>query len=155
MPSIIRCWISGLPREHLPLICRSSAACRISVFGRRPGAFSSRLKAGSDNTGALTSWLRVEDTRCSFPADGSIPSKFLLRHYPIRSQEHGRRKILVERIGRLNSFDREIRGWHKHLEPLAGRGSFVWDPGELLYFDDTSFYREYVVERLTGVGIVS
>ncbi len=83
------------------------------------------------------------------------PFKFLLRHYPIRSQEHGRRKILVERIGRLNSFDREIRGWHKHLEPLAGRGSFVWDPGELLYFDDTSFYREYVVERLTGVGIVS
>lgn len=137
------------PPADLPLQCRMP----YFEFGRRPGHFL-QIKGWKRQHGRID-MASSGGHEVLFSGRRVYPFKFLLRHYPIRSQEHGRRKILVERIGRLNSFDREIRGWHKHLEPLAGRGSFVWDPGELLYFDDTSFYREYVVERLTGVGIVS
>ena len=40
-----------------------------------------------------------------------FPIRFLLRHYPIRSQEHGERKVFVERRPRFRARERE-RGWH-------------------------------------------
>ena len=44
--------------------------------------------------------------RCVFP----VP--FLLRHYPIRGQEHGRRKVFEERKPRFLENER-AKGWHR------------------------------------------
>jgi glycosyltransferase involved in cell wall biosynthesis len=80
------------------------------------------------------------------------PYKFLLRHYPIRSQRHGERKVLRERQTRWNAAER-ARGWHVHYDGYNAASSFLWDPAGLLCFDAPSFMDEYIVERISGVGL--
>src|SRR5262249_6230527 len=46
-----------------------------------------------------------------FPEKRIFPIQFILRHYPVRSQEHGLRKVLVERRQRYRRAELE-RGWH-------------------------------------------
>jgi len=45
----------------------------------------------------------------------TFPINFLLRHYPIRSQIQGHRKIFLERKARWSKEERE-RGWHTHYD---------------------------------------
>jgi hypothetical protein len=80
------------------------------------------------------------------------PFKFLLRHYPIRSQQHGERKVFRERIPRWDP-DEKTHGWHNQYDQLEQGENFLHDIEELIEFDAGSFYEEYLVERLTGVGI--
>jgi glycosyltransferase involved in cell wall biosynthesis len=80
------------------------------------------------------------------------PYKFLLRHYPIRSQRHGERKVLRERQTRWNAAER-ARGWHVHYDAYNAASSFLWDPTGLLRFDTRTFMDEQLVERISGVGL--
>jgi hypothetical protein len=81
-----------------------------------------------------------------------FPYKFLLRHYPIRSQRHGERKVLRDRRTRWNAAER-ARGWHVHYDAYDERSSFLWDPATLLRFDAPRFMDEHLVERISGVGL--
>lgn len=87
-----------------------------------------------------------------FPGKRVFPYKFLLKHYPVRSQAHGMRKVLQERRAR---FDPKLRaaGWHVHYDHIDASHRFLRDSSELSVFDDDRFYTDYVVERLTGVGV--
>ncbi len=80
-----------------------------------------------------------------------FPYKFLQKHYPIRSQAHGERKVFADRTARWNAGER-ARGWHTHYDAVATDERFVRPAGELLAFD-AGFEREYLLERLSGVGI--
>jgi glycosyltransferase involved in cell wall biosynthesis len=80
------------------------------------------------------------------------PFKFLLKHYPIRSQAHGERKILAERKPRWNAEERSL-GWHAQYDALETMGSFLRDPAELTQADDETFHQQYLVERLSGIGV--
>jgi hypothetical protein len=63
-----------------------------------------------------------------------FPIPFILRHYPIRGQAHGERKILRERRPRF--VDAELaRGWHVQYARATGGTSFLRDPGGLTRFD--------------------
>lgn len=79
------------------------------------------------------------------------PFQFLTRHYPIRSQAHGERKIFQERKTRVKAEERK-HGWHSHVDEFAPQQSFMRDPATLIRMDDT-FYEQYMLERLTGVGL--
>lgn len=79
------------------------------------------------------------------------PFKFLQRHYPVRSQAHGERKVLRERQARWNAQER-AQGWHRHYDSIQSGHNFLRDPRELLVFDSTTFHRDYLVERLIGAG---
>ena len=46
-----------------------------------------------------------------FPERRVFPLRFLLRHYPIRGQAHGERKVFRERLPRFAK-DERARGWH-------------------------------------------
>jgi glycosyltransferase involved in cell wall biosynthesis len=81
-----------------------------------------------------------------------FPYKFLLKHYSFRSAEHGRRKVLEERIPRRSPGDK-VRGWNYHYHLFATRERFVWDREELIEFDEEAFARDFLIERLSGVGI--
>ena len=70
-----------------------------------------------------------------FPGRRIFPYKFLLRHYPIRSQRHGERKVLRDRRTRWNRAER-ARGWHVHYDAYNESSSFIWKPEGLLRFDD-------------------
>jgi hypothetical protein len=81
-----------------------------------------------------------------------FPYKFFLRHYPLRSRAHAQRKIFTERLGRWKA-DEMAQGWHRHYDEFAPGDGFVWDPGSLLEWDER-FGGRYLVERLSGLGIV-
>jgi hypothetical protein len=85
----------------------------------------------------------------TFPGRRVYPYKFLLKHYPIRSQAHGIRKVLHERSARWNREER-AQGWHRQYDETR---RFVRDPRTLTRFDPETFADEYLLQRLSGAGI--
>jgi Glycosyl transferase family 2 len=70
-----------------------------------------------------------------FPGRRVFPIRFLLRHYPVRSQEHGERKIFEERKNRFLERER-AKGWHVQYDDIPDSGhSFVGDPESLHPYD--------------------
>jgi len=64
-----------------------------------------------------------------------FPLRFLLRHYPIRGQAHGRRKVLEERKGRFAD-DELAYGWHRQYDHVAEPDHmFLRSPAALRPFD--------------------
>jgi Glycosyl transferase family 2 len=64
-----------------------------------------------------------------------FPLRFLLRHYPIRGQAHGRRKVLEERKGRFVD-DELAYGWHRQYDHVAQPDHvFLRNPAELRPFE--------------------
>lgn len=119
-------------------------------FGQRPGHFMQR-KAWK-NTGARPVHAESGGHDTTFPGRRVYPFKFLLKHYPIRSQAHGERKVFRERIERFDPREREA-GWHTHYDLLAEEPRFARDAAKLLRFSTNQFHREFLVERLSGIGV--
>ena len=65
-----------------------------------------------------------------FPGRSVFPVRFLLRHYPIRGQAHGERKVFEERRGRFVE-DERARGWHVQYDEIHEGQSFIRDPSTL------------------------
>jgi hypothetical protein len=63
-----------------------------------------------------------------------FPVRFLLRHYPIRSQAHGERKVFGERVPRFTEEERHL-GWHRQYEGYAPGATFLKSPAELQRYD--------------------
>jgi hypothetical protein len=63
-----------------------------------------------------------------------FPVRFVLRHYPIRSQAHGERKIFAERRPRYAKQERAL-GWHVQYDDVVEGSSFVHDPDTLKRYD--------------------
>jgi glycosyltransferase involved in cell wall biosynthesis len=104
------------------------------------------------NTGYAVSLASSAGHDIRFPGRLVYPFKFLLKHYPIRSEEHGRRKVLAERIPRWNHHERAL-GWHRQYEEVVDAGTFLRDPATLEYFEEGDFAERYLVQRLSGVGV--
>jgi hypothetical protein len=81
-----------------------------------------------------------------FPGRKVFPVRFLLRHYPVRGQAHGERKVLAERLHRFAPEER-ARGWHVQYGQHGDDGpdrqdrampagpSFLRDPASLTLYD--------------------
>jgi len=64
-----------------------------------------------------------------------FPIQFLLRHYPVRGQRHGVRKVFRERKGRFLESERR-KGWHIQYDAITDeRHPFVKEPQLLRRFD--------------------
>ena len=72
-----------------------------------------------------------------FPDRRVFPLRFPMRHYPIRSQRHGERKLFTDRIPRFNSTERE-RGWHVQYEAVARGDTLVARTEEVFPYDATN-----------------
>jgi len=66
-----------------------------------------------------------------------FPTCFLLKHYPIRSQAHGERKVFRERKPRFDPQERAV-GWHVHYDEVGAGTSFLADPGNLERYDPSA-----------------
>lgn len=62
------------------------------------------------------------------------PHKFILKHYPIRSQVHGERKVFEERKKRWHLGERN-KNWHTQYDGVKEGDSFLADPGELIDYE--------------------
>src|SRR5262249_40063197 len=71
-----------------------------------------------------------------------FPIRFPLRHYPIRSNEHGRRKVFRERKERFDPEERQLK-WHIHYDGFEEGCDFVRDAATL-----TRYRREDVCLEL-------
>lgn len=68
-----------------------------------------------------------------FPGRRVFPLRFIVRHYPIRGQAHGERKVR-ERRARFLEQER-ADGWHVQYDDVQQGGSFVRDPSTLTPYD--------------------
>lgn len=116
-------------------------------FGLRPGHFQ-QVKAWK-RTAARVGLVASGGHLATFPGRRIFPYKFLLRHYPFRTQTQAIRKVHDDRIP--HETERGIM--HGHYDQLRAQPCFIRERGGLPVFDD-DFYRHNLCERLAGVGIV-
>jgi hypothetical protein len=89
----------------------------------------------------------------SFKDRKVYPYKFLIKHYPIRSQTHGEKKVFRDRQPRWNPEERKM-GWHVHYDNYnQNMKGFIKNKCDLINYDE-DFYKNYLVERISGIGIV-
>ena len=60
--------------------------------------------------------------------------QLVLKHYPLRSTEQGRRKVFEERRPRWDAEERS-RSWHVQYDKLRETDTFVWDTKNLYKYD--------------------
>jgi 2-polyprenyl-3-methyl-5-hydroxy-6-metoxy-1,4-benzoquinol methylase len=78
------------------------------------------------------------------------PFKFLVKHYPLRSQKHAEKKIFMERKPRYMK-ELKARGWHIQYDGYKQGNSFLRNPNELLPFSKDNFLSYFLVERLSNL----
>ena len=100
------------------------------------------------NTGRPVDWGYGH--RVAFAGRRIYPYNFMYKHYPIRSQQHGERKI-SERQTRLDAQELAA-GWHGHILRFQPGHNFLWDPSKLISLDEVDVYEEFLVERLGSIG---
>jgi hypothetical protein len=76
-----------------------------------------------------------------------FPVPFVLRHYPIRSAEHGRRKVRAERLGRFAAEER-AGGWHVQYDHYGEDADYLHDRAVLTAWDGDAF-RAAILARAT------
>jgi len=129
----------------------SPDSCKFFDFGRHPAHFL-QIKAWK-NQGRVVDLVSTGGHLAQFPDGRVYPLKFLNRHYPLRSAEQASRKILHERLPRTERERRQL-GWHEHYNEFQGAARLEpWRRHELLHFDANMFNADYLIERLSGIGI--
>lgn len=116
-------------------------------YGTKPGHFIQKK-----------AWLQGDQRVCltdsgghlaEFAAVADCPYHFVLHHYPLRSAEHGRRKIDQERHGRWSQQELD-QGWHGHYAELARADSLVWDAA-VLHDARLDFWQRHGFNILLGL----
>jgi hypothetical protein len=85
----------------------------------------------------------------SFPGRRLYPFHFLLRHYPYRSSQHALRKLFEDR--NMDPDEYRVKKWGVHYYTHRGDPRRVRRPEDLRQFS-SSFYDDYLFERLSGIG---
>jgi hypothetical protein len=120
-------------------------------FGRRSGHFK-QVKA----------WLQgVEPVNLvgsgghdvQFSKRRIFPYKFLLKHYPLRRPDQARRKIFEERLGRFSPQER-AEGQHVQYDHWSRDDPFLWSAADLIRFDEHDTRASFLVELISGIGII-
>ncbi len=120
-PPVDDAFSGGDPRAHF------------RYWSEAPEFDRSQLKCWK-NEGGPVSLVPSGGHEVGIPNRRVFPIPFLLRHYPIRGQAHGRRKVFSDRRGRF--VDRErARQWHIQYDGIDENHSFLADPATLRPFD--------------------
>lgn len=120
-------------------------------FGCRPGHFQ-QIKAWK-NLGQRVDLRSTGGHEAAFFGRRVFPYKFLLRHYPIRTVQQGTRKVFKERLNRFSPAER-ADGWHSQYDGFEQTHQFLHHPSTLNRFVPSEMYVTYLIELLSGIGIV-
>lgn len=82
-----------------------------------------------------------------------FPYKFVLKHYSLRNSDQARRKVFTDRKPRYSPITRS-RGWHTQYDHCKPNHTFIRQPADLLLFNDEHTRRDYLVELVSGIGII-
>jgi SAM-dependent methyltransferase len=134
--------------EQVPF---SAGARRFFDFGRHP-SYHLQIKAWK-NQGQVIDLGSSGGHIAAFAGSRVFPLKFLTKHYPLRSTKQASTKIFRDRLPRFARENREL-GWHTHYDTFRQVCNIrPWRRHELLFFDPTEFGMEFLIERLSGIGI--
>jgi len=81
-----------------------------------------------------------------------FPYKFELKHYPIRSQAHGERKIFRDRVPRWDPRERRL-AWHVQYDDVAPHQSFIRVAADLIEDHGPATRARFMPELLAGAGL--
>jgi hypothetical protein len=128
-------------------------------FGQYPGYFV-RINAWKNTGEPMPSLWASGGHHVVFEGQRIYPYKFLLRHYPFRTRAQTVNKIRARQKS-SNWLERTLLGWH-HMYDVFGHmdDDQVFEHvcqqsrTERIRFDPATFYDQYLVERISGVGLV-
>jgi hypothetical protein len=84
-----------------------------------------------------------------FPERRVFPLRFLLRHYPVRGQAHGERKVFRERRARFAA--ERARQWHLQYDSVREGDSFLRDPATLTRWDPIAARLKVALEAVARI----
>ena len=105
-------------------------------FSQRPPQFM-EIKAWK-KLGLRVSLASSAGHQIQFAGRRIYPFRFLLKHYPVRSQAHGEKKILRERKARWHAQEKAL-GWHTQYDHINAGHSFLRQPENLNFFNESEF----------------
>ncbi len=142
------------PVDYEPLLPQLNHTSQLNyfAFGEHP-AYLSLIRAWK-NLGRPVNLQRQRGHEVLFEGRRVFPYKFLMRHYPIRSQDHGERKVIKERLPRLNMETNRLNRGGNHYDHIRAGYDFVYNRLELEFFDPMRFADEYLIERLSMIGVI-
>jgi len=120
-------------------------------FGRRPGHFL-QIKAWK-NVGLRADLKSSGGHQAAFSGRRVFPYKFLLCHYPIRTDEQGKRKVFTERLDRYSPAER-ADGLHIQYDCISRSHDFICEARLLNCFIPSEIYVENLIEMISGIGII-
>lgn len=127
------------------------AAFRFFELAREPAHFV-QIKAWRQPNDSVSLALSGGH-EAQFAGRRIFPYKFMLKHYELRGSEHARRKVFGERRERYSPRER-ADGWHNHYDHWKVEDRFLWDRGGLIEFDEERTRREFLIELISGIGII-
>ncbi|MGB0908832.1 MAG: class I SAM-dependent methyltransferase, partial [Nitrospirales bacterium] len=118
-------------------------------FGRRPGHFHQ-----------VKSWKNISNVQLSntggheaeFSERRIYPIKFLIKHYPLRNFDQAKQKVFRDRLPRVLQ-EHKTLGWHSQYDQYSKEEITGWLPKDLLPYHSAYFDTEYLVERISGIGL--
>ncbi|MBD1382906.1 glycosyltransferase family 2 protein [Metabacillus arenae] len=109
--------------------------------------------------GCVKTWKKT-DQKISLSGSGGhqaqfqgrkvTPFNFLVKHYPLRSQQHAEKKIFQERKPRYMKNLKE-KGWHVQYNQYRTGDTFLRNPDELIKYSKDNFSSYFLVERLSNL----
>ena len=116
-----------------------TASTRPSMSGMRSRSYE---VGGPWDRVQVKCWKKAPDVElvasaghdAQFASRRVFPIRFILRHYPVRSQVHGVRKIFEERKPRFLDEERQL-GWHVQYDDISTGHRFIRDPETLVTFN--------------------
>lgn len=85
-----------------------------------------------------------------FPSKSVFPYRFTLNHFPIRSSQHGLKKVLKDRKPRFSSQEKNEMGWHTHYDMVTDGYRFI-SLKEFNIEHGPDFHERYLLEIITDV----
>lgn len=130
------------PIQHDGELCLSGLrSLRFFDFGTRPGHLSQSKAWLQGNARVDLASTGGHEVR--FDGAKDFPYKFLLRHYPLRSEAHARRKVEVERLDRRSPFEYGVLNFHAHYDKLAQSCFKIEAEEDLLEWKDETFWLDH------------
>ena len=120
-------------------------------FGRHP-SYHEQIKAWKNYHKAVD-LVTSGGHDAQFKRQKVYPLKFLTKHYSLRGKKQATQKIFQYRIPRTLK-ERSELGWHVHYDQYKFLQSHEpWRPYELTFYDQIAFPYEFILERLSGIGV--
>jgi len=130
---------------------------RVALTGYEVGALydTLQIKAWRRPTGGTADLVHSGGHNIGLPGRRVFPLPFILRHYPIRSSEHGRRKVHAERLGRFSRRER-ADGWHVQYDAFADtERSFLHDSATLRQWNGDAIRASLLADALDHVLLIA